>query len=190
MGSALPQKDFEFVKTAMAAYYDFEIKILARVPLPKSAYYAKRKRYRAEKLLKFLATRMPDDGFRILGLTAHDISTTKGKHEDWGILGLGSISGETCVVSSFRCKRGAKSKEHARIRLGKIVVHELGHTFGLPHCPTKGCLMRDGAGTVKTLDGEFDLCTDLCRPRLARGGIGLASAPAPWPDPNAPPSKG
>ena len=52
-----------------------------------------------------------------------------------------------------------------RERLWKISIHELGHTFGLPHCPNKGCLMQDAHGTVKTVDEESELCGD-CRARF------------------------
>jgi archaemetzincin len=45
-----------------------------------------------------------------------------------------------------------------RERLWKISLHELGHTLGLEHCPTKGCIMEDGHGTVKTTDAETELC--------------------------------
>jgi len=184
LGKALPDADVTMVKEALKAFYEVEVKVLPRVALPKSAYYPKRARYRAEKLLEFLKPRMPADGFRILGLTGVDISTTKGKIEDWGILGLATIDGAACVLSSFRCKRRAKNAEHARIRLGKVAVHEIGHTFGLDHCPNRGCLMEDGGGSVLTTDREYDLCTR-SRKQLLDHGIELASGDVPWPKPKS-----
>ncbi len=125
----------------------------------------------------------PPDGFRILGLTAVDISTTKEPYERWGILGLATLDGGACVLSSFRCKRGAKNAEHARIRLGKTAVHEIGHTFGLPHCKSYGCLMEDAGGKVATTDREYDLCPK-CRQRLIASGYELGDASQiPWPKP-------
>lgn len=183
LGKALPDDDVELVERALRAFYAIDVRRLARAELPKRAYYPKRRRYRAEKLLDFLTPRLPEDGYRILGLTGVDISTTKGKHEDWGILGLATLDGSACVLSSFRCKRQAKSAAHARIRLGKVAVHEIGHTFGLPHCPNRGCLMEDGGGSVLTTDREYDLCAD-CRARLIRTGHELGDAhDVPWPKP-------
>jgi archaemetzincin len=69
------------------------------------------------------------------------------------------------VLSSFRCHRRSKNPAHARTRLAKTAVHELGHTFGLDHCPSRGCLMEDGGGSVLTTDREKDLCPE-CRSKL------------------------
>jgi archaemetzincin len=184
LGDALPDADAELVEQSLKAFYDYDVERLERVALPKLAYYAPRARYRAEKLLDFLADQLPTDGFRILGLTGVDISTTKGPHHDWGILGLATIDDTLCIISSFRAQRGATSAEQARIRLAKTAVHEIGHTLGLPHCPRHGCLMEDGKGSVLTTDGEYDLCHE-CRERLLSLGHPLASSsiPIPWPKP-------
>jgi archaemetzincin len=185
LGKALPESDVAFVRRALLAFYALDVRMLARSELPRSAHYPKRARYRAEKLLDFLVGRMPNDGYRVLGLTGVDISTTKGKIQDWGILGLATLDGAACVLSSFRTKRKAKNVLHARIRLGKTAVHEIGHTFGLPHCPNKGCLMEDGRGSVLTTDREYDLCAG-CRTRLIRAGHQLSdSNDMPWPKPEA-----
>ncbi|HMJ11727.1 MAG TPA: hypothetical protein VK524_09965 [Polyangiaceae bacterium] len=186
LGDSLAEQDVDFVSRALRAFYAVEVRKLQRSALPASAYYAKRKRYRAERLLAFLSARVPSDAQRILGLTSADISTTKPPHQDWGILGLATLDGKSCVVSSFRCKRLAQSAEHARIRYGKTCVHEIGHTYGLPHCRTTDCLMHDGEGSVLTTDREYDLCSARCRPRLLRAGYPLSDSPdVPWPAPKA-----
>ena len=183
LGGLLPAADSDLVRRALLAFYRIKVDVLPNTALPRSAFYAKRRRYRAEKLLDFLESRRPNDGKRILGLTGVDISTTKPPHEDWGILGLATLDGGACVLSSFRCKRGAKNAEHARIRLGKTAVHEIGHTFGLPHCTTYGCLMEDAQGKVATTDREYDLCPR-CRQRLIAKGHELSDSPdVPWPRP-------
>jgi archaemetzincin len=184
LGRGLHADAITTVRRALAAFYQLELRVLPRVELPRSAYYPPRRRYRAERLLTFLERNGPKDADRILGLTAVDISTSKGKHYDWGILGLATIGGRTSVLSSFRCKRGTTTEAQVRARLGKVAVHEVGHTLGLQHCPTHGCLMEDARGTVTTTDREYDLC-GRCRQRLAKWGRAARSdATPPWPPPH------
>jgi archaemetzincin len=179
-GTGLTPAQVDFVERALLAFYDIDVVRRQAAVLPTAAYYAPRKRYRAERLLAALDRMAPSDAYRILGLTDVDISTTKGPYADWGVMGLGSMDGKSCVLSSFRCLRSAKNVEHAVIRLGKTAVHELGHTFGLPHCPTRGCIMEDGRGTATTTDHEYDLCS-ACRARLVETGHAIAKAgEIPW----------
>ncbi|MCA9695516.1 MAG: hypothetical protein KC636_38415, partial [Myxococcales bacterium] len=163
------------VREALATTYGVELRTGPLRPLPEDAFYEPRKRYRAEKLLDHLDTWLPADCDRIVGITRKDISTTKGEHEDWGILGLGRVPGKSCVVSSFRVRKKLK-KVPADERLARVAIHELGHTLGLPHCPTLGCLMEDAQGTVVTIDRETHLC-DRCLKRI--GWQGAKPAPRP-----------
>ena len=167
------------VAAALSTFYELAVTAAPLVKLPRRAYYRPRGRYRAEILLEVLAEIAPRGTERVLGLTSADISTSKPPHEDWGVLGLASVGGQTCVLSSFRCQRRARNSAHAMERLAKTAVHELGHTFGLDHCPNRGCLMEDGGGSVLTTDRETDLC-DECRSRLGAAGKLRANATSPW----------
>jgi archaemetzincin len=167
------------VAAALSTFYDVTVSVAPSVALPQRAYYRPRGRYRAEILLEVLAELAPAGAQRVLGLTSVDISTSKPPHEDWGILGLASVGGQACVLSSFRCQRRAKNSAHAVERLAKTAVHELGHTFGLDHCPNRGCLMEDGGGSVLTTDRETDLCPQ-CRAKLTESHKLRAGAVSPW----------
>ncbi len=173
------------VVSALQAFYPVQVRVLPAQPLPKAAWYPPRQRWRAEILLDWLVARLPAGGTKIIGLTAADISTTKGKVADWGVLGLGTLDGKSCVISSFRTVRGV-SPATSRERLAKTAVHELGHNYDLGHCPNLGCLMEDARGKVATVDGERDLCGE-CRTKLASRGVAVPAKPAvPWQSPAKP----
>jgi len=65
-------------------------------------------------------------------------------------MGLGYSPGKGCVASSFR----VKDKKN----FPKVVIHEIGHTSGLPHCKEAACLMQDAEGKDK-----FRELTGFCR---------------------------
>jgi archaemetzincin len=150
-------------------FYPVRIAILPPADLPDSAYYRPNQRYRAEKILDFLDAIAEDYGneyLKIVGITSVDISTTKGDIYDWGIFGLGYMPGRVCIISSFRLGRKNVGEKLFYERLVKVVNHELGHNFGLNHCPNQHCLMEDAKGTIKTVDGETGALCPLCHEQL------------------------
>jgi len=128
-----------------------KIKILEPVDFPKNAFYQPRNRYRADSIIKYLRTKTPNNCVT-LALTNKDISVTKGKVADFGVMGLGYRPGNACVASSFRLNTKNKNEQFY-----KIAIHELGHTQGLKHCPDKTCFMRDAEGKNPTNE-EKDFC--------------------------------
>ncbi|MCP4219634.1 MAG: hypothetical protein GY765_33690 [bacterium] len=153
-------------------YCNVEVIIRPEIPLDKSSYYKPRKRYRALKLLYYLeqyyARNVEKRYAKLVGITGKDISVTKGSYHDWGIFGLAFVDGAPCVISTFRLHRGAKSEAHFMERLVRVVVHEMGHTFGLHHCPTKGCIMEDARGTIRTVDESTGKFCSPCGEQLFR----------------------
>lgn len=139
-----------------------DVKVNTPIPLPSSAYYAGRHRYRADSLIA-IQRRIANGKYTLLGLTSKDISATNEKAKDFGIMGFGYCPGTACVVSNFRLK-GKNRMEKFR----KVTLHELAHTEGLPHCPDPHCYMRDAKGK-DYLDEEIDFCK-ICKPRLIKKG--------------------
>lgn len=147
----------------MAPFHD-QVQVNNPMSFPASAWVPARLRHRADTLLRHLRVLHGRDTL-VVGLTHADISTTKGKVADWGVMGLGYRPGNACVVSTFRLKASKR-----REQLLKVVLHEIGHTYGLPHCPTASCLMRDAEGK-NPLDEEKEFCPS-CQNQLAKLGFG------------------
>lgn len=155
----------EEARKSLERLYEVEVVSLPVKDLPASAYYEPRQRYRAEKLLAWLHDNTDAAYTKVVGLTESDISTTKGDIEDWGIFGLGALGERPCVVSTFRLGRNVPRTKMIE-RFGKVVGHEVGHTFGLEHCTTPGCLMGDAEGKVSTVDNEPGQFCESCRSRV------------------------
>ncbi len=161
----LDPKLVEQVKGIILSTYNVDVVIMPLKELPKEAYYAPRNRYRAEKLALYLAN-LDTKTTKVVGLTAKDISTTKGQFQDWGIFGFALLGQRPAVVSTFRLKKNQAQQKLFLERLGKVINHEIGHTFGLDHCPNATCIMEDAAGTIRTVDREKDFCPD-CKAKLS-----------------------
>lgn len=139
-----------------------KVVLRSNISFPENSYYKPRNRYRADSIIKNLKDNIGKDSV-IVGLSHSDISTTYKGIEDWGVMGLGYVPGKACVVSDFRLS--AKTKQQ---QFYKLVLHELGHTAGLPHCKIKTCLMRDAKGG-NPLDEEKEFCKN-CKSFLINEG--------------------
>jgi archaemetzincin len=151
-------------------------------PLPPAAWYAPRKRWRAEKILDAMDADLPKGAWKVVAVTAAEISTTKGDIQDWGIGGLGNIDGTSCVVSTFLVRKHSKDPAAYARRMAELGVHEFGHTLGLDHCPTPRCVMSDAKGKlIRSLDSSSGQFCDRCRHRLQEGLLQIAATAAPGP---------
>ena len=154
-------------ESVVQEFYQLETTVLPTIDLPKNAYYAPRNRYRADTLIRFLRHEKPIKYDHILGLTHRDISTTKGKHKDWGIMGLGFRPGASCVISTFRIRKATRNEQHFVERFRKVILHEIGHNLGLKHCTYhEKCLMKDALGKVTTVDTADEWLCDNCRRKI------------------------
>jgi archaemetzincin len=127
--------------------------------MPAETYYSPRKRYRADRIIRILHNRA-NKGEIYLGITQDDISTTKGSTYDYGVMGLAISPGKGAVVSDSRLKDKSK--------VNLLAIHELGHSFGLPHCKKNGCYMQDAKGRNHTANLK-DFCSD-CKKFLVGKG--------------------
>jgi archaemetzincin len=171
---SIPDQMVEQAALGLRSHAPVTVVVEPRATLGADLKASIRERYRADKILEWMDTRADAHG-KWMGVTDVDIVARKGNNDNWGVLGLGAVDGRCSILSIFRMQRrwenGGAADEVVKDRLWKTAVHELGHTLGLPHCPTRGCIMEDAHGTVKTTDRETDLCADCQRRFRAAAGL-------------------
>lgn len=114
--------------------------------LPKAAWNAARKRWKAEKILEALDADLPSGAWKTLAVTSAEIGAAKGEVQDRRVDGLGDVGGSASLVSTWSDERGARTKLELHRRVADLVLHELGHTLGAGHCATPGCAMAEAEG--------------------------------------------
>ena len=113
------------------------------IKLPEKYYYAPRDRYSGRGLLKDLS--QYKRGTVVLGLTNEVIYEPNEKSQTFGIFGISPVGGHVAVISSTFPSR----KKHSDDHLVKLMMHELGHSFGLNHCKDEHCFMVDAEHGIK-----------------------------------------
>lgn len=144
------QNYLTYLKKSIKAFYGYDCVIKPKANFTDAILASSKTRYEASKILKKYHSKQ-----NILVITEKDIAHKKStKFPEWGVFGLGFRPGNTCVISTFRLKKGV-SESQMLVRLKKVALHEIGHNLGLPHCSFhKECMMRDAGGTVKQVDRE------------------------------------
>jgi archaemetzincin len=104
-------------------------------------YDPSRRQYDANKLLKEIDSQILPDSLKTLGLFRVDLFIPILTF----IFGQAFLNGRTGIASLFRLRNelyGMVENEELQImRFKKVIIHELGHTFGLKHCHTPDCVM-------------------------------------------------
>lgn len=130
------------------------------LPLPTEAFVPGRKRYRGTGLLDDLKSRR--ESCTALGMTTKIICTKNELSPDFGIMGLSYLNRRVAVVSTTIPKTGTTQTDE---NLVKLVLHELGHAYGLPHCPDQNCYMVDAEHRMKfpQTKGFCKSCEDILK---------------------------
>lgn len=144
----------------IAKFYNCTVYTIQPKALPNTAYYQPRNRYRADKLLTYL-TSLKTPNSNLLAFTNKDISVTKGNIYDYGVMGLGSPSTGVSVMSTYRLNGKARAN-----KILNTALHEIGHTYKLPHCPNRKCLMRDAEGKLWPEDSLTPYMCENCKKKL------------------------
>lgn len=139
-----PEQKAKMIEEQLLKYFP-AVKISEEhLPLPTEAFVPGRNRYRGTGFLDDLKSRR--GSCTALGLTEEIICTRNELSPDFGIMGLSYLNRGVAVVSSIIPKTGTIQTDE---NLVKLVLHELGHAYGLPHCPNQKCYMVDAEHRMK-----------------------------------------
>jgi len=127
------------------------------------AYNSQRKQYFSSKLLACLKKSERDE--RVVGIVDVDLYVPRLNY----VFGEADVGSGTAVVSLYRLRQeyyGLAPDEALFLeRATKEIVHELGHTFGLGHCPNNKCVMHFSNSLADTDLKEANFCSS-CRPKI------------------------
>jgi archaemetzincin len=109
---------------------------------PAFAFDSYRNQFNSSSIIAALLENYPTHQGKVIGITTVDLFVPVLTY----VFGEAQLDGKVAVLSSFRLREELfgldpnPGLEH--IRLLKETIHELGHTFGLIHCPMPECVMH------------------------------------------------
>lgn len=139
-----PRSTAQELERRLKEYFpDVKLKEQA-LALPSQHYNKERNRYRGTGLYEDLARHRNGDA--VIGLTDYVIFWSNELSPTYGIMGVSPVGTYKCVVSSKIPRSG---QEQSDDNFAKLALHELGHAFGLNHCPDQHCFMVDAEHKMK-----------------------------------------
>lgn len=140
--------------------------------IPKKAYNSSRNQYYSTEILSFMMNTIKKGSNHIIGVTEVDLYV-KGLNF---VFGEAECPGNFAIISLYRLKSSNRelflkrilknSKNfltHKNLRFLPVLkeaVHELCHTFGLPHCENHLCVMHFSNSIVETDIKGAGFCKD------------------------------
>jgi len=149
----------------LAATFGLPCRAIAPIPIPPRAYNHRRGQYLGPRVLSALARLPLPDAERVLGIIDADCYA-RGLNF---IFGQASIHGRDCFIALPRLRQSfynlPEDEALFRQRVLKEAVHELGHTYGLDHCPAPRCVMHFSNSLHDTDVKEARFCSR-CRVQI------------------------
>ena len=138
--------------------FGLSCRVAAPIPIPSAAYDRRRGQYLGDRILNTLARLEAPEAKRILGVIDADCYALGLNF----IFGQASLYGRECFIALPRLRQSfyglPEDEELFRERVLKEAVHELGHTYGLGHCPDPGCVMHFSNSLYDTDVKESTFC--------------------------------
>ncbi len=139
----------------------FGLKVrISSVPFPpRLGFNMRRSQYHAGSILSYLRSVNFPDLVRLVALVSFDL------YEEGlnFVFGEAEMNGRNAVISVYRLKDEDENLYFERTF--KEINHELGHTFGLPHCRNEKCVMSF-SNSLPDADRKSRYFCNLCMRKL------------------------
>jgi archaemetzincin len=159
----IADKIMDELKGRVGGIFHCPVEIKAGLSDLAQAYNPERKQYFSSKLLASLKKSERDE--KVVGIADVDLYVPRLNF----VFGEADILSGTAIVSLYRLRQEyyglAPDEALFMERATKEIVHELGHTYGLGHCPNNKCVMHFSNSLADTDFKEASFCSS-CRPKI------------------------
>jgi archaemetzincin len=129
------------VEACLRNGFEFAVRRLDPFPEPGYAFDSKAGQYSSSLIVKELVARRPGDAARLFAVTEKDLFIPMLTF----VFGQAQLDGSVAIISLARLRQEfyhlPPNRALLTARSIKETLHEMGHTFGLVHCPDKECTM-------------------------------------------------
>lgn len=163
--AVLPGAFLEELASGLSRELGLPVKVGGSASVPAEAYDPARRQYHAEAFLPHLSSFRQDPADLVLGITEVDLFVPRLNF----VFGLADPGNRQAVISLARLDprfdHHPPDPELLKRRALKEAVHEVGHLWGLPHCPDPTCIMFF-SNTLADTDRKGPGFCSGCRKRL------------------------
>lgn len=157
----------EELKTRLNRIFGCPVGIVPETCGFEQAHDLRQEQYLASALLTQLKASGAAEDEKVLGIVDIDLYAPRLNF----VFGQADILSGTAIISLYRLRQEYYGLPSDKIlflnRITKEAIHELGHTFGLGHCPDSRCIMHFSNSLADT-DWKQDAFCSQCRPKLIK----------------------
>lgn len=154
-----------FLQTELEKVFENQVKIAEGLERPDYAYNPERDQYHPSEILKKMKKKQFKDCNRVLGVTDIDLYVPSLNF----VFGEADFYDKVAVISLSRLRQEyyglSKDEKLFQRRVLKETIHELGHTYGLHHCPDPKCVMHFSNSLKDTDIKSHNFCS-VCKSKL------------------------
>lgn len=159
----LEQSFVEKIRQMVASEFQLSVKVKEGFLDISSHFDPPRRQYNANEILKVVDDGYSHDHKKVIGLFNIDLFIPILTF----IFGQAYLGGKTGIASTYRLnptRYGMPEDQNLLLqRTAKELIHELGHTFGLIHCHTPGCVMNSSTYVEDIDQKKTRFCQDCSR---------------------------